>query len=58
MITVSIFFVFLHLKAVVAKALGSTLNHVNSRSLAVPVPLVDLCGAHVQETGHLSDLQR
>lgn len=47
----------LHLEAVVAEALCSAFHYVDSRSLAVPVPLVDLSRSHVKETGHLSDLK-
>jgi hypothetical protein len=54
----AIFYLILfHFKAIVAKAFGSALNHIDSRSLAVPVPFVDLCGSHVKEASHFSHLE-
>ena len=38
----------------VAETLGSAFDDVDSRSLAVPVPLVDLGGSHVKEACHFS----
>lgn len=49
--------VFLHLKAIVAKAFCSSFHYVYSRSLAVPVPLIDLGRSHVEEPSHFSDFK-
>jgi hypothetical protein len=51
------FLVLLHFKAIVAQAFCSALLHIDSRSLAVPVPFVDLCGPHIKEASHFSHLE-
>jgi len=48
--------VFLHFEAIVAEALGSSFHNVDSCALAVPVPLINLSGSHVEEARHSSDL--